>query len=84
MIPLHLAELVSYIEELRNTGKSIVKLSNVVQLYKSRVDQLEGDTSQRINATRLKEKFLAQIPDLEAHKHKHKVILSFNLTLETL
>ena len=27
------AELVSYFEELRDTGKSIVKLSNVVKLY---------------------------------------------------
>ena len=63
------AELVSYIEELRDTVKSIVELSNVVQLYKSRVEQLGGDTSQCINATRLKEKLLAQIPDLETHEH---------------
>ncbi len=49
----------------------------MVQLYKSRVQQLGGDTSQRINATRLKEKLVAQIPDLEAHKNKYEVILSF-------
>ncbi len=49
----------------------------MVQLYKSRVEQLGGDTSQRINATRLKEKLVAQIPDLEAHKNKYEVILSF-------
>ena len=30
-----------------------------------------------MNATRLKEKLLAQIPDLEAHRHKYEVILSF-------
>ena len=59
------AELVSYIEELRDTGKNIVKLSNVVQLHKSHVEQLGGDTSQCINAMRLKEKLLAQIQDLD-------------------
>ncbi len=38
------AELISYIEEMRRTDESIVKLSNVVHLYKSRLEQLGGDT----------------------------------------
>ena len=71
-----LAELISYVEEIRQT-KSIIKLSDIVQLYKSRLEQLGGDISQRINATRLKEAVLAQIPDLEAHKSNYEVILSF-------
>ena len=58
-----LAELVSYIEEIRQTDDSIIKLSNVENLYKSRLEQLGGDISQRINATHLKEKLLAQIID---------------------
>ena len=45
------AELISYIEEIRETEGSIIKLSNLVQLYKSRLEQLGEDTSQRINAT---------------------------------
>ena len=48
-----------------------------MHLYKSRLEQLREDTSQRINATRLKEKLLAQIPGLEAHKGKHEVVMSF-------
>ena len=71
-----LAELISYVEEIRQT-KSIIKLSDIVQLYKSRLEQLGGDILQRINATRLKEAVLAQIPDLEAHKSNYEVILSF-------
>ena len=71
------AELISYIEEIRETEGSIIKLSNLVQLHKSRLEQLGEDTSQQINATRLKEKLLMQIPDLEAHKSKYEVIMSF-------
>ena len=63
-----LAELVSYIEEIRQTVKHAIKLSNVVHLYKSNLKQLGGDTSQQINVTKLKKKLLAQVPDLEAHK----------------
>ena len=73
-----LAELISYVEEIRQT-KSIIKLSDIVQLYKSRLEQLGGDISQRINATRLKEAVLAQIPDLEAHKSNYEVVLSFKM-----
>ena len=65
-----LAELISYIEEIREREDSIIKLSNLVHLYKSHLEQLGESTSQRINPTRLKEKLLAQIPDLEAHKSK--------------
>jgi len=72
-----LAELISYIEEMRETEDSIIKLSDLVHLYKGRLEQLGEDTSQRINATRLKEKLLTQLPDLEAHKSKYEVIMSF-------
>ena len=66
-----LAGLISYIEEIRETEEIINKLSSLVHLYKSRLEQLGEDTSQRINAIRLKEKFLAQIPGPEAHKGIH-------------
>ena len=72
-----LAELISYIEEIRETEESIIKLSSLVHLYKSRLEQLGEGTSQRINATWLTEKLLVQIPGLEAHKGKHEVVMSF-------
>ncbi len=71
------AELVSYIEDIRLTDETIVKLSKVVNLYKSRIEHLGGDASQKINATHLKQKLLAQIPDLEAHKSNYEVVFSF-------
>ena len=74
-----LAELISYIEEIRKTDESIVKLSDVVHL---RLEQLGGDTSKRINATHLKDKLFAQIPDLEAHKSNFNVILSFKTSTD--
>ena len=77
-----LAELISYIEEIRETEDSVIKLSNLVHLYKSHLEQLEESTSQRINPTRLKEKLLAQIPDLEAHKSKYKSLCHSRRTLE--
>ena len=70
------AELISYIEEMRETDRSIIKLSSAVHLYRSCLAQLGRDTSQQINPTHLKEKLLAQIPDLEAHKSNYEVVLS--------
>lgn len=74
------AELVSYIEESRQEKQHtehIFKLSNLVRLYRSRLQQLDSDVPERTNSTRLKEKLLAQIPDLEAHKNKYEVMLTF-------
>ena len=79
-----LAELISYIEESRNTGDNIIKLSDVVHLYESRINQLGGDTSKRINGTGLKEKLLTNIPDLEAHKSSYEVILTFKADTEDI
>ena len=44
------AELISYIEVIKETEGSIIKLSNLVQLYKSHLEKLGEDISQRINA----------------------------------
>jgi hypothetical protein len=73
------AELVSYVEDIREADSEtpILKLSELVALYKSRLEQLGADTSSRTNSTRLKEKLLAEIPGLEAHRSSYEVILSF-------
>ena len=71
-----LAELISFIEETHqseNHSEHIFKLSNLVQLCRSKLEQLGGNMSERTHATRLKEKLLIQIPDLEAHKGKYDV-----------
>lgn len=74
------AELVSYIEGSRQEeehAEHIFKLSSLVRLYRSRLQQLGSDMPERTNSTRLKEKLVAQIPDLEAHKSKYEVLLTF-------
>ena len=75
-----LAELISFIEETHqseNQSEHIFKLSNLVQLCRSKLEQLGGNMSERTHATRLKEKLLIQIPDLEAHKGKYDSMLPF-------
>ena len=45
-------------------------------LYQQRLDQL-GVHSPRVNSTRLKEKLLAEIPELMANKQARYVLLAF-------
>ena len=58
-------------------GPSILKLADMVQLYKQRLEQL-GIKKPDVNSTRLKEKLLAEISELEAHKQGRDVILAFD------
>ena len=48
----------------------------MVQLYSQRLEQL-GVEAPYVNSTRLKEKMLAEIPELEAHKQGKHVLLAF-------
>lgn len=75
-----LAELISYIEgfdQMEDGINHIFKLSDLVKLYRERLEHLRSDASNRINSTRLKEKILAHIPDLEANKSNYGVVFSF-------
>ena len=50
-----------------------------------KLEQLGSNMSERTHATRLKEKLLTQIPDLEAHKGKYEIMLPFKYDVgETL
>ena len=61
-----------------DTNTTIFKLADLVKLYMERLAQLGGDTSKRINSTRLKDKLLSQLPELEAHKSSsNEVLISF-------
>ena len=73
------AELVSYIEDSRaNPDESpVFKLADLVSLYQSRMEQLGVQTEQRIHSTRLKERLLSHIPDLQAHRSGRDVLLAF-------
>ena len=52
----------------------IMKLTDLVTLFTNRLQQLQGNTptSSRVNSTRLKEKLLESIPELQANKSTHR------------
>ena len=69
MLPLVISELVNYIVEtsLSSDGPAVFHLTDMSNLYQQRLEQL-GVNSPTVNSTGLKEKQLAKIPELEAHK----------------
>ena len=79
------AELISYIEEVHKMEKDsnyIMKLTALVTLFTNRLQQLQGNTptTTRVNSTRLQEKLLMSIPELQANKSTHGIVLSFKDT----
>ena len=77
--PLAFSELITYIVETKSSkeGPSLLRLVDMVQLYKRRLEQI-GMEKPDVNSTRLKEKLLAEISELEAHKQERDVILTFD------
>ena len=73
------AELVLYIEETRQDEKTtpIFKLTELAQLYKSRIEQLKVKVDTRINTTRLREMILAEFPDMQSYKKGRDVLMAF-------
>lgn len=66
-----LAELVSYINESRKDSSiNTFKMTDLAHLYKERLLSL-GVEDENIHVTRLKNRILAQIPDLVCHTDKH-------------
>ena len=79
-----LAELVAYIKESRicsTTELPVFKLADLASKYESRLQQLGCSASTRINSTRLKERILSQIPDIEAYKQGRDVFFAFRKDL---
>ena len=79
-----LAELVAYIEESRicsTTELPVFKLADLASKDESRLQQLGCSASTRINSTRLKERILSQIPDIEAYKQGRDVFFAFKKDL---
>ncbi len=70
-----LAELVSYIEDVRHSDSSsspIFKMSDLVKIYQERLVELLGDSVTKVHSTRLQKKLLEIIPDLESNKTNMK------------
>jgi len=75
-----LTELVAYIHETRmNSGVApVLKLSDLVELYSSRLEQLGVQQNSCPHSTDLKNCILAQVSDFEASKEGRDVLLAFN------
>ena len=76
------AGLISYIEEVRIAKDSVIapvfKLSDLVSLYTSRLEQLGTHTTGRVHSTKLKNRILSYFPDMTAHKQGRDVVLVCN------
>ncbi|KAG0721176.1 hypothetical protein GWK47_046968 [Chionoecetes opilio] len=74
---LAFAELVSYIEYTRMDSlvAPVFKLSDLVDLCTTRLEQLGTDVAGRVHSTDLKKRVLAYFPDMEAHKQGRDVVL---------
>ena len=47
-------------------------------MYNTRLEQLGADVSTCLHTTELKYRILANIPDMQAHRHGRDVLLAFN------
>ena len=74
------AELVAFVEDTladREECSPMFKLSNLVQLYRERLIQL-GELSPCVHSTRLKDRILANFPELQAFKDGRDILLMSN------
>ena len=77
---LAFASLLSYIEDIKASDDvaPIFKMTDLADLYDSRLKQLGTNMGNRIHTTKLKNRILAYFPDLEAHKQGRDVVLVCN------
>ena len=73
---LAFSELVAFIDEsLEVEEPAVLKLSDLVKFYSSKLSEIGGEHSDRINATRLKTRVLTAFPDLTTHTQGREVLL---------
>ena len=74
------AGLVSYIEEVRKDSliAPVFKLSDLVSLYTSRLEQLGTYTTGHVHSTKLKNTILSYFPDMTAHQQGRGVVFVCN------
>ena len=74
-----LTELVSYIDEARpdNNVAPVFKLSSLLNLYSSKLEQLGIKVTRLIHFTKIKNHILKFFPDLEPHCQGRDIVLTF-------
>ena len=58
----------------------IFLLSELVELYGSRLTELGVEVNSRINTTKLKNRLLAYLPDMHAQYSGKHILLAFDMT----
>ncbi|KAG0715668.1 hypothetical protein GWK47_011424 [Chionoecetes opilio] len=73
------AELVVFMEDMHadEDNAPVFKLSDVANLYKTRLEQLGATVTNKIHTTRLKDRLLSVLPDLRAHSQGRDTLLLF-------
>ena len=72
------AEHVAHMEDMRDEENvSVFKLTDMVSLYKNKLQQLGVTVDNRIHRTGLKIRLLSALPDLTAHVQKKEILLTF-------
>ena len=79
-----LAQLVAYIEETRveletkGSAPTVFRIAELTDMYSNRLAQLGVEVSGRVHSSDLKERLLANVPGLQAHKKGRDIFLAFN------
>ena len=71
-----LAEVVMYIEEAPRP--MVFQLSDLAKMYSHLLEQLGANVPSRVNSTRVKDRLLAQIPELGAYTEGKEIKLAFS------
>jgi len=79
MLAVVFVELVLYIEETRQDEETtpVFRMADLVLLYESRMEQLGVQLDTRVRSTRLKQRLLAQFPNMRAHTKGRDILMSF-------
>ena len=72
-------ELVVFLDDTSNDEDSaaVFRISDLVKLYKDRLEHLGVTVDSRIHSTRLKNRLIAQLPELRAHSEGRDTLLTF-------
>ena len=75
----------SYINNVRSESNQapVFKLINLVDIYKERLEFYGLLLDTKVHSTQLKDRLLAHIPDLEAYKEGHDILLAFQKDIGT-
>ena len=77
IFPLVFSELLAFIVEAKTSaeGPVVFKLADLTRVYRERLNQF--GIQHDVHSTRLKERILEEIPELEAHKSGRDILLAF-------